>query len=419
MLGPMLYGQEGLRNAMAGDAAIAVRAQPLPSYTVRAGDFKMLLVPSLEADWNDNVNVSQSGAQSDFIVKPLLEATANYQLTQQNVLSVIAGVGYDEYIKYRQYSALRVNADSGPSFDAHLKDFWINIHDRFQYSQDSATDPRIAETARYGGLNNAAGLFVTWQPRKVVLTLGYDHQDFVSSADTFAYMNHTSELPWVRAGYQIWPDLTAGVEGTASFTDYSQQVLNNNQSYSAGVYADWKPARYLHIQPRIGLVTYQFGHTSQSAEISDFSPTGAPIVIPTAQTIETSDLNSWYGDLTMSDQLTKTVAWTLKAGHQIELGIQSDAVEDTYVDVGAQWAVIKAISLQTSMNYDHGKEGAGNVRGNLTDTYDWINAGFSVSYSVMKRLMLSLSYRLTLRTAGTTAGRYTQDLIGLQVTYHL
>src|ERR1039458_4278145 len=208
--------QDALRNSLAGDAAAAAQRQQMASqlYTVKAADFRLLVVPSLEMDYNDNVTLSKAGAQSDFILKPLVQFTGSYPVTQQNLLSFSAGVGYDEYLEHSQYSAFRVNSDSQLSFDMRIKDFLINFHDRFSYSQDPSAEASLAGTALYGGLMNTAGLATTWDLEDVVLTLGYDHQNFLSSSGQFSYLDRSSELPLARAGFKLRPDLTVGVEGT-------------------------------------------------------------------------------------------------------------------------------------------------------------------------------------------------------------
>jgi hypothetical protein len=411
--------QDSLRNSLAGDAAAEASRQQAgsQSYTYKAGDFRLLVVPSLEMDWNDDVNLAKTGAQSDYILKPLVQFTGSYPVTQRNLLLFSAGVGYDEYLEHRQYSALRLNSDSRLSFDMYIKDFWINFHDRFSYSQDPSTEASLAGTATYGGFMNTAGLSTTWDLEDVVLTLGYDHQNFLSSSGQFSYLDRSAELPLARAGFRINSQLTAGVEGTASFTSYDQNVLNDNQSYSAGLYADWKPGEYLHIQPRAGCSIYQFQHTSESFEVNHQIGPGLPIIVPVGESIQTSDLNTWYADLTVSHQAGKAVSYSFSAGREIRLGIESDVIEDWYLRPNITWMIFKDVNLNTSLFYEHGNQGAGNVTGNLVETYDWYGGGLTASYPLTKKLLLSVNYRLTLRSSNIASDEYAQNIVGLRLTY--
>src|SRR6267154_2597039 len=70
--------QEALRNSQAGDAAAQARivqSESLP-YTIKSGDFKLLVVPSLGLDWNDNINISKTNALQDFILTPQVQLNA-------------------------------------------------------------------------------------------------------------------------------------------------------------------------------------------------------------------------------------------------------------------------------------------------------------------------------------------------------
>ena len=415
----MASAQESLRNSLAGDAAAEASRQQAGSqnYTYKAGDFRLLVAPSVGMEWNDNVNLVKTNAQSDFILEPLVQLTGSYPVTQRNLFLFSAGVGYDEYLEHGQYSAVRLNTDSQLSFDMYIKDFWINFHDRFSAVEDPGAQASLARTARYGTFMNTAGLTTTWDLEDVVLTLGYDHRNSLATSGEYSYLDQSAELPLARAGFRINSQLTAGVEGTASFTTYDQAVLNNNQSYSAGLYADWKPGSFFHIQPRAGYTIYQFQHTSQSFAINHQIGSGLPIVLPAGQSIQTSDLNTWYADLTVSHQASKLASYAFSAGHEIRLGIQSDAIEDWYFRPNVTWTIFKDVSLNTSLFYEHGNQGAGNVTGNLAETYDWYGGGLTASYPLMKKLMFSLNYRLTLRSSNTADRDYAQNIVGLRLTY--
>ena len=397
-----VLAQEALRSSLAGDAAAeARRVQPesLP-YNFKSGDFRLLVTPSVGLDWNDNINTSKDNAEEDFILRPLVGLTASYPLTQRNLLQLNVTFGYNNYFQHDELSTWYVQSGSELSFDIYVKDFWINFHDRFSYVQDSAQQAAVANTGNYGTFQNTVGLNTTWDLEDVTLSLGYDHQDVLSTSQQFQSTDHASEMLLARAGFRFQPRLTAGLEGTVSWTAYHQPVLNNNTAYSAGIYADWQPGSYFHAQPRVGYVTYQFQQTSQSS-------------------FQTSDLNSWYADLTITHQITDAVSYTLSGGHEIRLGIQqADAIEDSYVRPGIIWNIFKDLRLQTYLSYEHGQQGVGNVTGNLTETYGWLGGGLALSYPIMKRLTAGLNYRLTLRSSTNATREYTQNLVEILLTYH-
>ncbi len=411
--------QDALRSSMAGDAAAEAQRKQMAnqSYTFKVDDFKVLVTPSMEMDYNDNINLAKTGVQSDYILRPLLQLVGSYPISQQCLLSFSIGAGYDEYLQHSQYSDYRLDSGSLLSLDMRVKDFLFNFHDSFSFTQDPGTQPTLANTAQYATFMNTAGLTTTWDLEDVVLTLGYNHQNTFSSTKQFSYDNSSSEQLLSRAGLKFTPDLTAGVEGTASFMTYDQAVLNNNQNYSAGLYADWSPGPGFHVQPRAGYTIYQFEQTSQSGLPSVFYFNGYPTTV--GQPIRTANVNSWYADLTLSHQISKAITYAFSAGHEVLPGIGSDLGEDYYIRPSVTWAIIKDLTLAASFSYEYGNQGMGNITGNLVETYDWYESGLTLRYPIMKKLIAGLNYRLTLRSSDISAMAYTQNLVGLTLTYQL
>jgi hypothetical protein len=368
-------------------------------YTVKSGDFRLLLTPTFGVDWNDNINTSDDDALQDFILKPAINAQVTYPITKANLLRVNIGVGYDAYLDNTDYSGFRLSSGSEISFDAYIQDFRINLHDRFQYTQDAAGQSAIANSGRYGGFDNTVGLSGTWDLRDVVLTLGYDHNNYISSTSDYEYTDRASEIFSTRAGFRVHPEVTTGVEASVSLTAYDQHVLNDNQGYNAGVYADWQPSPALHIQPRVGYTYYAFDQTSK--------------VTPA------EDQDAWYVDLTLSHAITEAVSYSLSAGHELRLGIQADSVEVWYVRPNVTFKIVKDLNLSAFFSYENGDQGSGKSTGTVSETYDWINTGFALRHQITKRLSASLNYRLGLRSSDAASRGYTQNLVGLLFSYAL
>ena len=403
--------QEAVRNTQAGDTAAAARSEQMQStagqdYTFKDGDFRLLLVPSVEMDWNDNVNLSRTNALDDFILKPAVKLTATYPFTQRNLLFVDISVGYDQYFNHPNLSALELNSDSGTglSFDLGVEDLIFNFHDWISYSQDSSQSSLAANTPNYGTFRNTAGVSGKWDMNQTVLSLGFDHQNILATSSQFNSLNHAAEMLNARAGFRVHPQFTLGAEATAAFTTYQQSVLNNNSAYTAGAYAEFRPGSAFQATLRGGFTTYQFQNTSTT------NRTGNP--------------NSWYGSLLLSHQPRESLSYTLEAGHEVQLGTQSDLVEDWYVRPSVTWKIIKNLNIVTGMFYEHGQQGLGNIKGNSRENFDWYGGQLSVQQTLTRRFTLSVIYRLTVRDSrepltSTTANQsYNQNLIGLQLTYH-
>jgi len=340
----------------------------------------------------------------DYILKPAVGITASYPLSQRNLLYLDINVGYDRYLLHHDLSTFDLNSASGTglSFDIGIKDVTLNLHDWMSYVQDSAQNATVANTASYGTFQNTAGIAATWDLNQVTLSAGYDHQNVIATSSAFDEINHASEMFFARAAFLVHPKVTLGVEASAAFTTYEQTILNNNDAYTAGTYVEFRPSTALTITARGGYSIYQFQNTST--------------------TNVTSDQNSWYASVNIAHQPRESISYALEAGRETQLGTTSDLVQDWYVRPNVTWKVINGLDINTSFFYEHGNEGVGsqNVPGNSNgnDTYDWYGGELTAQHPLSSRFTLGLDYRLTFRSSSSPDDGYTQNLVGLQLTYH-
>jgi hypothetical protein len=128
-------------------------------------------------------------------------------------------------------------------------------------------------------------------------------------------------------------------------------------------------------------------------------------------------LSTWYAGATITHQITKAISYGVSLTHEVVPAIQSDASEVTRVGPSASWAITDHLTLHSAVNYEHGIQGLGNISGNVSETYDWVNGSLSADYAMMTTLMLGLTYRRSIRYSNLEGGSYAQDLISLRLTY--
>jgi len=394
-----MFGQEALQNLVALDTARDTRREMVasPNYNFKSGDFRLLVTPSLGLDWNDNINASSTDKESDFILKPFVNFDLTYPITQVNLLTLNLGVGYDAYFNHHENSAWRVQSGSALSFDIFIHDFVINLHDRISYSRDSSQEPAVANTSDFGNLENTVGVLTTWNLNKGSVSLGYDHQNVIASESEFDSQNHASEMFVSRGSYLVHPQVQSGAEGTVSFTRYDQPVLNDNTAYSVGPFVTWQPGKALRATARGGYTYYDFQQTSLS--------------------IQAANLSTYYLDFTVTHDATEVLSYNFSVGRNVELGVTADLIEKWYVRPNLTWRFFKNLSLTTGLSYEHGDEGVGDISGGQSQTYNWYSGNIGVNWPFMKRLSLGLNYRITYRESNLPDQGYTQNVIGLVLTY--
>jgi hypothetical protein len=400
-------GQDALEVLKATQAAAEVRRTSLEyqPYTLKVDELRMLVATSLEVDWNDNINLAQNGAESDFIVRPMAQVTASWPVTQNSLLSLNVLGGYDQYLEHADYSYWHVGSGSGLALDLDVGQFTFDVHDRMEYLQDSAQQAAVAGTnshglrSAYGYFQNVAGVLGMWQLNDVVPSLGYDHENFIASSG-FSYATRATEDFYARSAFRVHPRLTVGPEATAGLTTYQEKVLNDNTGLSAGLFGDWRPNSALRVMLRAGSAVYLFEQTSR-------------LTPP----VKASNQNSWYLDLTAQHQVTDTISANLSAGHELLLGVQSEIVDAWYLRPGLIWTVVRDVSVRGLAFYEHGSQNLEALFGNLHENYDWYGVGLGLTYSLWGNVRMSLDYRLTLRSSDLAFRTYSQDLVGILVTY--
>jgi hypothetical protein len=392
-------GQEALLTSRADQAAAEARRYNVENqpYTVKVEEFRMLAATSLELDWNDNINVAQRGAESDFILRPSGQVTASYPVTQNSLLSLNVQAGYTKYLEHDTYSFWFVGSGSGLALDLDVGQFTFDVHERLLYIQDAATLGAVAGTGLYGYLDNVAGVLATWDLNDVMPSLGYDHENYIAYPSGFNFGTRSTENFYARTSFRVHPRVTVGVEGAVGLTTYQERLLNNNTDLSAGLFGDWRANAALRVTARAGYVVYIFEQ------------------IPGQ--IRVSDENAGYGDVTASDQVTDKLTASLSVGHQLLLGYQGNSTDTWYVHPGASWRVLHDVTLRATPFYEQGTQGLLSLAGNFQENYEWYGVDMGLTYTPRRNLTVTADYRVTLRSSDLALRSYTQDQIGIMLTY--
>src|SRR5437016_11986083 len=246
-----VYAQDAVRSSLAGQEASDARQQDVSRipYNLLLGPVRFRVGANVGVEYNDNVTYAETNEQDDFIVTPNLTLDMIWPVTQLNTLRLDLGVGYSFYLEHSQYNTdtILIAPKSQIAFDIFVADFRINIHDRMQLQQDPIQEGALSNVVDYGRFENTGGISVLWDLNKLLLTVGYDHYNFVSTTSIFDYLDRNSEIVQGSAAFIVTPTITIGPEANAVFTRYDQSVLNDNTDYSAGGFVEAKLTNNLRV----------------------------------------------------------------------------------------------------------------------------------------------------------------------------
>jgi hypothetical protein len=317
-------------------------------------------------------------------------------LSEVNGLYLSLDLSYAKYTHYSQYDRLLIAPGSQLAFDIYVKDFHFNLHDQISLSQSPVAQGTISGVGSYSEFANTVGLSIDWDLNNLVLSVGYDHQNAISTTSYYSYLDRNSESFFARAAFEFSQSITAGPEASIGLTAYDEQVLSDSLNYSVGVYADWQATAHLRVKPRIGYTYYTF--------------------YPVPNYPTPPDAGSYYFSLEMSHRLNDFVDFSIEAGRQLRLGVNSELIDLWYVRPRAGWKLFEKVTLGLHMIFEQGTD-SGNEIFTPKEHYTLLGGGLWGVYQLMEKVVLRFGYDYVVKNSDISTRNYHQNRVQLQVQY--
>lgn len=424
---PIVRAQDAIRPSLAGEAAAEARRQTIDNipYNLQLGPMKLRFSATLGVEYNDNVNLAEDASavfpsavgpilitteqQSDFIIRPQVNINALWPITQLNTLKFDIGIAYAFYMDHSDYNTngILVTPGSQLAFDIFVGDFRINIHDRFSVEQDPVAEISLSNVADYGRFQNTAGISVLWDLNAAVVTLGYDHYNFVSTTDVFDYLDRNAEMFNGSIAFTPNSTMSVGLEGAYVDTYYDQNVLNDSQTYSAGAFLETQLTSFVKLRVAGG---YQH---------IDFDNTGL--------VNDPSNLEDYYANALLSHRVNSVLTHSISAGHETQLGINSNYVTLNYVRHNANWNILYHTLLSTELFYEDADDSGGGfvvpvpgvpfLNPFVAEHMHRYGGALSLGYQLTPHVTLGFRYQYTQKDSDQLLRDYSQNRVSVDGTY--
>lgn len=403
-------GQENDRNSMAGEAAAdsGKKSDQPGRYNLRVGPVEFSVHPSLATEFNDNILFSKNDRKSDFVFYPQFGVSGIWPVTQLNSVSLTLGVGVTRYVENTRLNrdSFYITPDSELAWNFYVKDFRINIHERFSYqesiysalSYDQYTEVggspyynpnaagagatggyawnggagggiygangfyNIYGSGRYARFENTVGTTVTWDLKDLVLTFSYDHQNVIPNGADFEYADLTSEQFYSSASFSLNPQVSTGVESRFGIHQRGGQDFNNSMSAGGGPFVNVQLTPYFRFGLGGGYETYFYDQGNDNGMLYV------------------------YGNVVHN--LNQYLSHSLTLSRQNHLGLNANNLEATTVGYGAGWRVMRNVSLGTTLSATMAKE----FGGAFQESFTYYSAGLSSGYQLTQRWHMFASY---------------------------
>ena len=424
--------QDAIRPSLAGEAAAEARRQSIDRipYNLLVGPVRFRFSATAGLEYNDNVNIAEDDEQEDLIFRPQVNLNAMWPITQLNTLRFDIGLGYAFYFDHSEYNTNGILLAPGSqlSFDVFVGDFRINFHDRFSLEQDpigEVGEPGLGNVADYGRFQNTAGVSVLWDLNKAVATFGYDHYTFIATNDDFEYLDRNADSFMASLSVALTSTTGVGVETAYVFNRYSEDLLNDSNTFSVGAFVETQVTNNVKVRLAGGYQTISFD--DDDVALGPF-PSGFftdPTTIPEGAVLEDNflifpdqgDLDDFYGNILISHRINAAFTHRLSAGHESQLGVNSNYIQLNYVRHTATWNILNKTLLSTEFFYEDAEESGGFLNFGEGEELRRYGGALSLGYQLTRHVTLGARYQYTQKDSDVPLRDYRQNRVSIDGTY--
>ena len=416
---PIAYGQDAIRPSLAGEAAAEARRQSLDRipYNLLLGPVRFRFSATLGLEYNDNINIAEINTQDDFILRPQVNLNAMWPITQLNTLRFDIGIGYAFYLEHSEHNTNGILLAPGSqlSFDVFVGDFRINFHDRFSLEQDPIGEPGLSNVVDYGRFQNTAGVSVLWDLNKAVVTFGYDHYTFIATNDDFEYLDRNADAFMGSVSVALTSTTGVGLEASYVFNRYDEDLLNDSNTFSIGAFIETQMTSYLKLRLAGGYQTISFD--DDNVVLGPFPPG----FLPNDETFlvfeDQGDLDDFYLNLLISHRINASFTHRLSAGHESQLGVNSNYIRLNYIRHTATWNIINRTLLSTELFYEDAEESGGFLNLGQGEELHRYGGAISLGYQLTRHITLGARYQYTQKDSDVPLRDYRQNRVSIDGTY--
>lgn len=296
-------------------------------------------------EYNSNIRRTTTPT-SDIISSTLLNVSANYRLTQHNVLSITAGIGVDHYFNHPELAAygngsylLNVLPGSTLAFDMKAGPVYITIYDRI--SMRPALNNAFvggANNSSFGVFQNDFGVAANWQINSAwALAVNYTNTLSEALGSNNSQFNRTMNSLHASLTYSPTATWVLGMEGGVSLLHYKQPTLNDATMFNWGTFVSVPLGKATVIKLSGGLQSFNFKQ---------------PTVTPPNGPGDTRDLHGFYYNLSITNQLNARFSHTLTIGHESSINLASNYITADFVNYGVSMIAWKGGRFSVSGYYE-------------------------------------------------------------------
>ena len=379
-------------------------------YNFRLGNVDFILAAGLGVEFNDNITLSNQDRLSDIIFRPSLDIEGVWRISENNRLRFGLGLSYAKYLDHDEYDSesILISPTSAIAWTLKSGAFTITLRERLSYQEDPFDLPVLSGVANYARWENQAGIQVDWDANEFTrITFGYDRYDLWANDEFFESQDRGIDTVYLRPSYQISPYVTVGLNLSASWVDFDQNIQADALVYMIGPYVLWQVNELLDVYVEVGYQRSDFdGGTSAT-----FVDANTGIVTSDFVTDE-EDASSVYAKLELRHRPTEFFRHKLIASKTTEVGFGSNYYDLYHVEYTADWKIGENTSLSPTLFYEYYE-----TSGLLNEQASRFGAAIGIHHILSEHFTIGLDYRFLRKDSDQPDSDYYQNLALLSLYY--
>ncbi len=373
------------------------------NYNFRLGDFDFTLAAGLGLEFNDNIALANKDRVSDIIIRPELDIEGILRISESNRIRIGVGIGYAKYIKHSEFDSegLLIAPNSAITWTAKSGAFTFTVRERLSYQDDPFENPVISNSVKYRRWENQAGIQVDWEANEYTrVAVGYDRFDLWASDEVFKSQDRAINTIYLRPSYQVSPTLNVGLNTSASWIKYSQNVQSDGRTYLIGPFAQWKINDLTDLYVEVGYQKTDLD-SDPLREFVDVK-TGRVTV---GSAVDDSSANGLYTKVELSNRPTEGFRHKLTASKTAELGLGSNYYDLYHFEYTADWKITENTSFMPGAFYEYYE-----TSGEASEHASRYGVSLGLHHIFSEHLTLGLDYRFLRKDSNLSDSDYYQNL---------
>ena len=151
-----------------------------------------------------------------------------------------------------------------------------------------------------------------------------------------------------------------------------------------------------------------------------FGPIGPGILPGDGQFLvfdDSGDLDDYYANIGISHRINAAFTHRLTAGHESQLGVNSNYIQLNYVRHTATWNIINRTLLTTELFYEDAQESGGLLNQGRGEEAHRYGGALSLGYQLTRHVTLGARYQYTQKDSNVPFRDYEQNRVAIDGTY--